>query len=251
MAKYEKLKKKYQKNTQELLLFKEALKKELTLMETGEEELEKLLSQCARLEKEVLDLSRELSEIRKKEKGRLETILLKELQNLGMEKASFEINLKPKNFEPTLLTPYGIDEIEYLFSPNPGLPLRPIEKVASGGELSRIFLAMRTLVKDKKGIGTLLFDEVDTGIGGHTAIKVGEKLKELSKEIQIICITHLPQIAKFADNHFVVEKILDDKESKTILRKVEREDRLKELARMLGDINNIELAIKFLEGAFS
>ncbi|MFN4196910.1 MAG: hypothetical protein ACK4FM_02755, partial [Caldimicrobium sp.] len=248
LAKYERLKKKYRKSTEELILLKEELKRELSLVETGEEDLQKLTSQVEKIEKNLLELALHISEERKKGKGKVEELILKELHQLGMEKTLFEITIKRKEVLPSNLTNLGLDEIEFLFSPNPGIPPRSIEKVASGGELSRIYLALRSLMKESQGVGTLIFDEVDTGIGGETAFKIGEKLKELSKEIQIICITHLPQIARLADHHFVVEKYLGENESRTIFRKVEGKERLQELARMLGDKNNTELALKFLKG---
>ncbi|MFN3921922.1 MAG: DNA repair protein RecN, partial [Caldimicrobium sp.] len=156
--------------------------------------------------------------------------------------------IKTRDINPSFLTPNGLDEVEFLFSSNPGLPLRPLEMVVSGGELSRIYLAFRSLLKEKKGVQTLIFDEIDTGIGGETAIRVGEKLKKLSQEVQIFCITHLPQIVRFADHHFIVEKLLGEKGSITTVREIKGEERLKELARMLGDANNLDLAEKFLAG---
>ncbi len=247
LSKYERLKKKYHRDTRGLLLYYEELKKELSLLETGEDQLKELSSTLENLEREVLELALNLSEERFKGKTKIERLLIQELHTLGMEKAIFEISLKRRESRASSLTPLGIDEIDFLFSPNPGMPLRPLEKVASGGELSRIFLAVRSLIKERRGLGTFIFDEVDTGIGGQTAIKVGEKLKELSKEFQIICITHLPQIARFADHHFVVEKVLGERETKTFFKKVEGKERLRELARMLGDSSNLELAEKFLE----
>ncbi|MFN3504628.1 MAG: DNA repair protein RecN [Caldimicrobium sp.] len=249
LAKYEKLKKKYRKTTEELILFKEDLKREFSMLETGEEQLQKLSFQVEKLERDLMERALQISEERERGKRRVEELILKELRQLGMEKASFEIDIKRKEAIASNLTPLGLDEIEFLFSPNPGIPLRPIEKVASGGELSRIYLGLRSLIKESKSVGTLIFDEVDTGIGGETALKIGEKLKELSQKIQIICITHLPQIARFADHHFVVEKYLSEKESRSIFKKVEGRERLQELARMLGDKNNTELAMKFLKGS--
>lgn len=248
LAKYERLKRKHGKDTQGLVLTLAELKRELALLETGEEELEKLSTKLKNLEKEILELAFVLSAERKRESQKLEKLILQELKNLGMEKASFEVAIRSRESISSFLTPYGLDEVEFLFTSNPGLPLKPLEKIVSGGELSRIYLAFRSLLREKKGFETLIFDEVDTGIGGETAIKVGEKLKNLSQEVQIICITHLPQIARFADHHFVVEKVLGERESKTLFRKVQGEDRLKELARMLGDVNNLELAQKFLAG---
>jgi len=248
LARYEKLKKKYGRDAEGLRRLKEELKAELMLTESGEEALEKLMKEKEALERELLERALELSRRRSKGKVLLRDLVKKELRDLGMEKVEFEIELKLKEPGPQNLTPTGLDEIEFLFSPNPGQPLRPLEKIASGGELSRIFLAFKTLYKERSQTGTLIFDEVDTGIGGETALQVGAKLKELSSNFQVICITHLPQIARLADHHYVVEKLLGEGETKTIFRKVEGEERLKEIARMLGDSQNLELAKKFLSG---
>ncbi|HBT03770.1 MAG TPA: DNA repair protein RecN, partial [Thermodesulfobacterium commune] len=139
-----------------------------------------------------------------------------------------------------------LDEVRFLFSSNPGIPPKPLEKVASGGELSRIFLAIQSIIQTKQTPKTVIFDEVDVGIGGITAKKVGEKLKKLSENTQVLCITHLPQIAAMADHHFLVEKYSDLGETKAVVRLLEKEERLKEIARMLGQPENLELAQQFL-----
>ncbi len=251
LSRYEKLKKKYGKDARGLKELKEELKKELSLLEFGEEKLTELLQKRESLEKELIDLALEIRKLRIAGIPSLKSLIKKELKDLGMEKVEFEIQLKMKEPGAENLTLYGLDEVEFLFSPNPGQPLRPLEKIASGGELSRIFLALKTLLKEKSQAQTLIFDEVDTGIGGHTALRVGEKLKELSQDFQVICITHLPQIARFADHHFVVEKHLGENETITSFRKVEGEERLREVARMLGDSENLELAKKFLKASYA
>lgn len=246
LSRYERLKKKYGRDARGLKELKEELKRELTLMETGEEKFDELLQRRESLEKELIELALETRKLRTAGIPKLKDLVKKELRDLGMEKVEFEINLRMREPKAENLTIYGLDEVEFLFSPNPGQPLRPLEKIASGGELSRIFLTLKTLLKEKSQAGVLIFDEVDTGIGGHTALKVGEKLKELSQDFQVICITHLPQIARFADHHFVVEKYFGENKTVTTFRKVEGEERLWEIARMLGDIKNLDLARKFL-----
>jgi len=251
LAKYEKLKKKYGRDTAGLLKLKEELKEELSLLESGEEALEALIKEKERLERILIDKALKLSEERKKGIFKLRDLIKEELKALGFFRVEFEIEVRTKEPISQNFTSTGLDEVEFLFSPNPGQPLRPLEKIASGGELSRIFLAFKTLLNkspfvEAKEKGTLIFDEVDTGIGGETAIKVGEKLKELSQNFQVICITHLPQIARMADYHYVVEKHLGERETKTTFRLIEGEERLKEIARMLGDSENLELARKFL-----
>lgn len=248
LARYERLKKKYGRDAQGLKELKEELRAELELLDSGEEQLDKLSREKERLEQELLDLAARLSEERRKGKDRLSQLIKRELQDLGMEKVEFEIKISPKEGLPQNLTATGLDEVEFLFSPNPGLALRPLEKIASGGELSRIFLSFKGLLQETDPSGTLIFDEVDAGIGGTTALKVGKKLKELSQRLQVICITHLPQIACFADHHFLVEKHSTQKETTTLIKKLDARERLEELARMLGDRENLELARGFLEG---
>jgi DNA repair protein RecN (Recombination protein N) len=146
------------------------------------------------------------------------------------------------------LTSFGLDRVEFLVATNPKAELRPLTRVASGGELSRIFLSLKTALSADKSAQVLIFDEVDTGIGGLTATKVGAMLKELSERQQVICITHLPQIAALADHHFVVEKESDAEEARTRIRALSREERVEEIARMLGQKEARELAAKMLGG---
>lgn len=241
LAKYEKIKKKYRCDTEGLLKLRESLKRELSLSEDSEVELERYLQEKAALEEELLKRAQKISEERQRGLEKIKSRLREELKALALERADFEIELKRREALSSNLRLTGLDEVEFLFSPNPGLPPRPLEKIASGGELSRLFLAFKSLERAFNPVETLIFDEVDTGIGGITALKVGEKLKELAKNNQVLCITHLPQIAKFADHHFVVEKLIGEKETLTRIRKLSEEERALELARMRGEDNLIPL----------
>ncbi|WP_038055393.1 DNA repair protein RecN [Thermodesulfobacterium hydrogeniphilum] len=247
LARYEKLKRKYKRDTHGLIELLKELKDEINLLDSGEEKYEKLKKKEEELKKELFDLAFQLSKKRVKGAPELQSLLKKELKDLGIEKAEFKIKVISK--EPAIenLTSSGLEEVKFLFSPNPGIPLKPLEKIASGGELSRIFLACKSIMQDKTRAGTLIFDEVDTGIGGITAKKVAQKIKNLSKNYQILCITHLPQIAALADSHYVVEKKIEENKTQTKIEKVEGEDRLKEIARMLGDPDNLKLAKNFLQ----
>jgi DNA repair protein RecN (Recombination protein N) len=247
LSKYEKLKRKYKRDTQGLIKLLEELKEEISLLEVGEENYENLLKEEETLKKRLIESALKLSEERLKGIPKLQSLLKKELKDLGMEKADFKIELILREPKIENLGPLGLDEITFLFSSNPGVPLKPLEKVASGGELSRIFLACKSILKEKTEAGSLIFDEVDVGIGGTTAKKIAQKLKDLSQNYQVLCVTHLPQIAVLADIHYVVEKEIKEKETKTKIKKVEGEERLKEIARMLGDPQNLELAKSFLE----
>jgi len=247
LSKYEKLKRKYKRDTQGLIKLLEELKEEIGLLEVGEENYENLLKEEETLKKKLIESALKLSEERLKGIPKLQSLLKKELKDLGMEKADFKIELILREPKIENLGPLGLDEVKFLFSSNPGVPLKPLEKVASGGELSRIFLACKSILKEKTEAGSLIFDEVDVGIGGTTAKKIAQKLKDLSQNYQVLCVTHLPQIAVLADIHYVVEKEIKEKETKTKIKKVEGEERLKEIARMLGDPQNLELAKSFLE----
>ncbi len=246
LARYEKIKKKYKRDTQGLIQLLEELKKEVSLLESGEENYEALIKEEKILRDKLLEKALKLSEERVKGIAKLENFLKKELKELGMEKAEFKIELISKEPNPENFSSTGFEEIKFLFSSNPGIPLRPLEKVASGGELSRIFLACKSLLKERTETGTMIFDEVDAGIGGITAKKMAQKLKELSQNYQIFCITHLPQIAAVADLHYVVKKRIEKGETKTEIEKVQGEERLREIARMLGEPENLELAKNYL-----
>lgn len=245
---YEKIKKKYKKDTSELKNFVEDLKRELSFLEFGEDEYQRLEKEKEKLEKELLEAAVKLSHKRKEGAPKISFLLQEELRNLGMEKVEFLIEVFSREPKAENLTEKGLDEVKFLFSSNPGILPKPLEKIASGGELSRIFLAYQTLLQPSFSQGTIVFDEIDVGIGGITAKKVGEKLKTLSKNFQVICITHLPQIAAIADHHYLIEKTSSENETKTLIKKLEGIERLKEIARMLGYPEDIELAKKFLKG---
>jgi DNA repair protein RecN (Recombination protein N) len=127
-----------------------------------------------------------------------------------------------------------MDQVEFLISPNPGEPLRPLAKIASGGELSRVMLAIKTILAGTDQVETLIFDEVDTGVSGRAAQAIAEKLARVARERQVLCITHLPQVASLADAHFLIRKEMSENETMTVVRQLSDEERVKELARMLG-----------------
>ena len=178
-----------------------------------------------------------LSEMRQKHARQLEAKIKKEISVLGMKKAEFHINFRPFVFEKNNLDKIkdkGNEEIDFLISPNPGEELRPLRKIASGGELSRIMLALKSIGKDSDKNKTLIFDEIDAGIGGKTAEFVAQKLKALSENNQVICITHLPQIASFAAHHFKIEKNISQNRTFTTTKKLDFEGRVEELSRLLA-----------------
>ena len=166
------------------------------------------------------------------------------MSDLNFEQAVFEIRVEA---DEEKLSENGFDEVRFLISTNPGEPVRELSQVASGGELSRIMLALKTHLADKDEIETLIFDEIDTGISGRTAWKVSEKMGILGKGHQLICITHLPQIAAMADTHFVIEKQVEDNRSITRIRELGKKESVEELARMLGGDVITESALKNAE----
>jgi DNA repair protein RecN (Recombination protein N) len=160
----------------------------------------------------------------------------KEIGLLGMRRARFKVGLEtapPETLAPETARELGLDEVEFLISPNPGEDLRPLRKVASGGELSRIMLALKTIGKEKDRLKTLIFDEIDSGIGGKTAECIASKLRDLARRHQVICITHLPQIASFAPHHYRIAKAVARDRTYTTVEKLGFEERVEEISRLL------------------
>ncbi len=194
-----------------------------------QEELQALKKSLAEKEEAFLALCRELSALRRKAARQLQEGLQQELQGLALQKARFVVQLREA--EPG---PSGADRVEFLFSANPGEPPKALSKVASGGELSRLMLAIKVCSR-RSGVPVLVFDELDVGIGGKVANTVARKLRELSAWHQVLCITHLPQIAAVADTHLVVSKELSPQaEVEVVVREVRGAQRQEELARMLS-----------------
>ena len=208
---------------------------------------EQYLKECekkkAKLEKTLDKLCGKLTNIRKKAAHSLEQAITSALAELNFDKARFRVSMEPLG----KYSPKGADAVEFLVATNPGADLYPLGKVASGGELSRIMLAIKTVFADTDHIETLIFDEIDAGISGKTAWKVSEKLGMLGKKRQVICITHLPQIAAQADTHFYIEKNVEDGITKTSIVPLTEERRISEIARMLGGEEISEAALQNAE----
>jgi DNA repair protein RecN (Recombination protein N) len=192
----------------------------------------------------LFEISEDLSIRRRESARRLIRLVEEEFKELGLSGCRFEIQFTPPSINPKteavfsyggrLLTPEGLEKGEFLLAPNPGEGLRPLARIASGGELSRILLVLKGLLSQSGVTETLIFDEVDAGIGGSLGEKVGRKLKQLARIHQVLCITHLPQIAVFADSHYQVIKKVKAKRTFTEIKALNEEERLLELARMLS-----------------
>ncbi|MBN2190167.1 MAG: DNA repair protein RecN [Candidatus Aureabacteria bacterium] len=208
------------------------LSDELRLYKSFEEEKRKLAAETAAIEEKLRMEGKNLSKKRKAAAKRLSESAIAELGEIGLEHARITISLSDKE-----LGENGTDSVQYLFSANKGENPLPLKDVASGGEISRLMLALKTVFAGKDLTPVLIFDEIDTNIGGKTAVAVGRKLKELSKSHQVICITHLPQIAVMADNHFYIYKDIEKERTFTRIKKLDYNEKVEEIARMLGGKN--------------
>lgn len=224
------LKSKYGKTIQEIQKYKETQLEKLEIIEKFDEKRQEASENLKKAEEVLLSISNELTKIRKKYSKTLKEKIIEGLKDLNFLDVDFSIDF----FEKKSFTANGKDEIEYLISTNPGETLKPLGKIVSGGELSRIMLAIKGILADKDQIETLIFDEIDAGISGRTAQKVSEKMDLIGRHHQILCITHLPQIAAMADMHFEIEKHLKDSETITEIHPLYGEDSVRELARLLG-----------------
>ncbi len=251
LALLDRLKRKYGKSLDEVIAYGADIARKLDEMENKDEVLRRLKAELGAAAGESLQAARELSRRRGEAARRLEKIVADEVNQLAM-KAHFKIDVTAGGEEADW-TRTGLDEVVYLIAPNPGEPLRPVEKIASGGELARVMLALKATVESSRsGSGrsrkepgaqrTLVFDEMDTGIGGRAAEAVGRKLKQLAETTQVLCITHLPQIASFADRHYLIEKRESDGRVRTSVRALGVAERTNEIARMLSGAKITEVA---------
>ncbi len=252
LALLDRLKRKYGKTIEEILAFAAQARRDLENLEHADERRAEVEKQLAKAAADYHRAARELSQRRQDAAGRMKKLVRDELAQMGMEKTRFEVHFEPLPEERA--TAQGLDAVEFRISPNPGEELRPLEKIASGGELSRLMLALKTVVGGRRGKGsttarrlvpTFIFDEVDAGIGGRVAECVGERLKRLARETQVLCVTHLAQIACFADHHYYVEKSERNGRTVTAVEYLSAtEARVKELARMLSGAKVTETALK-------
>ena len=234
------LKSKYGNTIADILKYGEEKAERITVLNDYDAYLAGLQKNVSEKEKQLEQLSREVSDIRKRESKKLTESIKNALLDLNFLDVQFMMEFAEIDY-----TANGIDDAQFLISTNPGEPVKPLGKVASGGELSRIMLAIKTVMASDK-IGTLIFDEIDSGISGRTAQMVSEKMNALGRSHQIICITHLPQIAAMADSHFLIEKSVENQATVSKIHKLTDEESVEELARMLG---GVEITDTVLENA--
>lgn len=233
------LKLKYGNNVKAINSFYEEISERLRFLQNFEDNLNKLLRQIEEKEAEAIVLAEKISQNRKKTSEILEKKVEEEINKLNIKDAKFKIEIKEKE-----LSFDGIDKIEFLIAPNLGQDLMPMAKVASGGEMSRIMLGFKSIIAEKDNIPTLVFDEIDTGISGKTAQIVGNKIKEVSKDRQVIVISHLPQIVALADTHFAIKKDVVNNSTISTIDKLSYDERVNEVARLIGGMNVSEIAIE-------
>jgi DNA repair protein RecN (Recombination protein N) len=234
------LKKKYGNSINEIFNYKKKLDEKYELLINLENELKILDEKLNNLEKNIINKSNKLTKYRQNVAKELEENIKKQLLFLSMENVNFVVNFNKKQN----ISRNGIDEVEFLISTNLGEKLKPLSKIISGGEMSRIMLALKSIFADRDNIPSLIFDEIDTGISGRTAQLVGEKIKEISKTHQVIAISHLPQIVALADSHFSIYKSSEDNTTITRVSKLSYEERIRELSRMLGGASITEITLK-------
>ncbi|WP_210146148.1 DNA repair protein RecN [Staphylococcus sp. GDY8P46P] len=231
------LKRKYGKDISELITYQSKLANEIDKIENYEESTSQLRQEIDTLYNKVINLGEQLSKERRSVAQTLRNHIVEEIQNLQMKDANLEISFKPLDVPNR----EGIEFVEFLISPNKGEPLKSLNKIASGGELSRIMLALKTIFVKTRGQTAILFDEVDSGVSGQAAQKMAEKMKDLATYIQVICISHLPQVATMSDHHLFISKDTTDDRTTTHVQELSGDERVTEIARMISGASVTEL----------
>jgi DNA repair protein RecN (Recombination protein N) len=243
------IKRKYGNTVEEVLKLKDEMEAELDMLENSQEKLESLQRESQLLYQDVLAKCRQVSCIRKEKAKYLEQELIKHLTDLNMDKTRFKVSITTPDLNSiedsskANISENGFDLVEFLISPNPGEPLKPLAKIISGGEMSRIMLAFKSILGHMDEIPTMIFDEIDVGISGRTAASVAKKIGAISRSRQVICVTHLPQIASMADGHYVIEKNTLGSHTSTTVSKLSAEKRKEEVARMIGGSSVTQLSL--------
>lgn len=240
------LRRKYGADCDEILAYLDKARKELDEIEFADDRVEQLKKKLAKQEKQAWDAALALRKNRQEQGAVMAEKILSELSQLDMPRVQFQCR-----FRETELTSEGADAVAFYLSANAGEDLKPLSKVASGGELARIMLSMKNVLAEKDAVDTLIFDEVDTGVSGRAAQRIAEKLKSLAKHKQVLCVTHLPQLAALADTHMLIAKSEHDGRTYTTVTPLDRKGRAMELARIIGGAHITETTLKSAEEMLS
>lgn len=240
------LKRKYGSSIPEILEYYEESMDELAMIENSSESKAELSEKMVDLEQKIVEKGKQLSEERRKVSTKLEEAIHEQLKALHMDKADFVVQFQTDIEELAVdaANAEGLDRIEFFISTNPGEPLKPLTKVASGGELSRMMLALKTIFAKSQGITSIIFDEIDTGVSGRVAQAIAEKIYSISVHSQVLCITHLPQVAGIADYHLYVKKATNEERTTTAAVILQDKDRIEEIARMLSGSETTKVAMQ-------
>ena len=246
------LKSKYGSTIEEILEYRQKIYQELEAVDYSQDKLEKLKEEVNSLEDIISTISHHLNINRRKIAEDLQKMMVRELEDLNMKRCQFEVSINSYEDDNGIeidgkkykIGPKGIDDIEFMISPNVGERLRPLARIVSGGEVSRIMLALKSILSEVDQVPTLIFDEIDSGVGARLGEVIAQKLKALSRKRQVICVTHLPQIACKAERHFYIEKYILNNQTGIRLKEMEGEERVKEIARMLDGSQMSEIAIR-------
>ncbi len=242
---YSDLKRKYKKNISELIEYQNKLRLDLENIGNFDLLKDNLNKNIVKSYNNTLDYAKRISQLRKNNAIIIENTIKEHLLDLQLNNAKFEILFNETN--EIIFNKDGIDSIDFLVSFNKGEPLKPLSKTASGGELSRFMLALKTILGDKLPMQTKIFDEIDSGVSGNIAYSIGKKLKNISKNSQVLCITHLPQVASLADNHLKISKDVIDNRTFTKIKLLSYEERINEIASMISNNNISEASLKYAE----
>lgn len=234
------LRRKYGATIEEVLSYHDKASKELGELENADDRKDEMMEEYHRTLTRAREIASELSKRRRQAAEELEAKIVAQLKDLDMPKVRISIQVSSQ----TKLNPHGMDEVRFLISTNPGEPVKPLSKIASGGELSRIMLAIKNVLTQTEDVGTLIFDEIDTGVSGRAAQKIALKLGEISHRKQTLCVTHLPQLAAMGDHHLLIKKSLSEKYTFTDVFSLTEEERVSELARMLSGDAITELSMQ-------
>ncbi|MCF6137842.1 DNA repair protein RecN [Pseudalkalibacillus berkeleyi] len=245
------LKRKYGNSVEEILEYSSRIEEELDTFTNKDDRIQSLNDKRKEIGKDLYLEAKQLSNLRKQAAGKLEKKILRQLKDLYMEKTTFQVAFHPANHASNIrmeidghevqFGKHGMDEVEFLISTNPGEPLKPLAKIASGGELSRIILALKAIFSNQQEVASIIFDEVDTGVSGRVAQAIAEKIQKLSAGSQVLCITHLPQVAAMADRHLYIQKKIKGDRTLTIVKPLPFDEKVKEIARMISGVEITDL----------